>query len=702
MIDDGTVRSTCGLCYGGCGVLIHLKDGKVVKVEGDPDSPINKGQLCVKGSASLEYLYHPERLKYPLLRVGERGKGKWQQLTWDEALDTVANELIKAKDDYGAESVAMIHGAAKGLQDSYLSRFANAFGTPNLVMQGHVCHMPRLLASVVTCGFFPIPDHEYPPNCIVLWGLNSAENFPPIYERIRQALDRGTKLIVIDPRAIGLTQKADLWLRVRPGSDLALALGMINVIINENLFDKDFVDSWTVGFDKLKAHVQDYPPAKIEGLTWVDATTIREAARFYAISKPACIESGNSLDHNVNSFQTGRAISILRAITGNLGIPGGELQWSALSLVGRRSPELELWDKMPVAKWQTRVGAEYKLMPPFRYVLPQSVIKAILDEDPYPIRLVYVQGCNPLLTYSNTRETYRALNKLDFLAVADMFMTPTASLADIVLPVSGYLEYDSIVATPAYPVAQVQHKVAQIGECRSDYEILNGLAKRLRLEEYFWDNEEQYLDAILRPAGITFNELKRIGVISGTKQYRKHQLNGFETPSGKVELYSSQLKQWGLDPLPIYYELRETPYSAPELVKEYPLILTSWKSAPFRHSDGRQISTLRGSHPEPVISIHPETASKLRIKHGDWVHIETKRGRIKQKATLSTSIDPRVVGVDYAWWFPEKAASDLYGWAESNINILTDDRPPYSREIGSPNLRGILCKIYKCPEKEEK
>jgi anaerobic selenocysteine-containing dehydrogenase len=686
----------------GCGVLVHLENGKAIKIEGDPRSPINKGQLCLKGLASLEYLYHPDRLKYPLRRLGERGEGKWQQLSWDEALDIIASELIKVKDNYGAESVAMIHGAAKGLQDSYLARFANAFGTPNLAMQGHVCHMPRLFASLVTCGFLPIPDHEYPPNCIVVWGLNSAENFPPIYERIHQALDRGTKLIVIDPRAIGLTQKADLWLKVRPGSDLALALGMINVIINKGLYDKDFVNKWTVGFDKLKAHVQDYSPEKIEELTWVDATTIRKAARFYAISKPACIESGNSLDHNVNSFQTGRALSILMAITGNLGIPGGELGWSALSLVGRRSPELELWGEIPVAKWQRRVGAEYNLMPPFRYVLPQSVIKAILNEDPYPIHIAYIQGCNPLLTYSNAQEAHKALNKLDFLVVADMFMTPTASLADILLPVSSYLEYDSIVATPAYPVAQLQQRVAQIGKCRSDYEILNGLAKRLGLEKYFWDNEEQCLDAILKPAGITFKELKKIGVISGTKQYRKYEANGFETPSGKVELYSDQLEEWGLDPLPAYYELPETPYSDPELAKEYPLILTSWKSAPFRHSSGRQISTLRGSHPEPVASIHPEIANKLGIKPGDWVYIETKRGRIKQKATLATNIDSRVVGIDYAWWFPEQEAAELHGWAASNINILTDNKPPYNREIGSTNLRGIMCKIYKCTEKEEK
>lgn len=689
------VKSTCGLCYSGCGVLLHLTNGKVTKVEGDPDSPVNRGKLCAKGLASLEYLYHPNRLKHPLKRAGDRGQGKWQQISWDEALDVVADELIKTRDNYGAESVAFVQGAAKGLQDSYGERLANVCGTPNFSTTGHVCFAPRSFASKITCGFNPIPDYEYPPACLMVWGANMAETRIGEHEQTIQALGRGTRLIVIDPRQTDLATRAHIWLQLRPGSDLALALGMINVIINEHLFDTAFVDNWTVGFDELEAHVQDYSPERVEGITWLSAETIRQTARFYATNKPACIQWGNAIDHGVNSFQTARAILILRAITGNLGVPGGDSQWSSLGLPEWTSPELVLWDKMTADKWERRVGVDYKLVPLFHRVLPQSIVGAILRGDPYHIHTVFIQGANPLVTYSNVRQTYRALNKLDFLAVVDMFMTPTAALADIVLPVASYLEFDNIVAPPYYPIAQVQQKVAEVGECRSDYEIINELARKLGLGSYFWSDTESFLDAILKSAGLTFSEFRKVGVISGRKQYRSCEVNGFETPSGKVELYSSQLKEWGFDPLPIYHEPPETHYSDPELAKEYPLIFTSWKSEPYRHSEGKQIAALRGSHPEPIITIHPETAGKLEIKEGNWVYIETKRGRIKQKATLTASIDARVVGVDYAWWFPEKGVSSLYGWAESNVNILTDDKSPFNREIGSSNLRGVLCKVYK-------
>jgi anaerobic selenocysteine-containing dehydrogenase len=264
-----------------------------------------------------------------------------------------------------------------------------------------------------------------------------------------------------------------------------------------------------------------------------------------------------------------------------------------------------------------------------------------------------------------------------------------------VLPVATYLEYDGIVA-PAYsiPVALVQQKVSRVSECRSDYEILRDLAQRLGFGEYFWDTEEQCLDSLLAPSGISFNEFRKIGSLVGSKQYRSYR-NGLPTPSGKVELYSSQLKEWGFDPLPAYYEPPETPFGAPELTTEYPLVLTSGKRGCYRHSSGRQISSLRGSHPEPLTYIHPQTAEKMGIADRDWVYIETRRGKIKQRAILSSDMDPRVVDVDYAWWFPEDEPADLFGWAQSNINILTDDQPPFNRETGASNLRGILCNVYK-------
>lgn len=695
MITDGVVKSTCGICFNNCGVLIHMANGRITKIQGNPDSPINRGVLCEKGLTSLEYLYHPDRLKHPLKRAGRKGEGQWQRISWDESLGEIASKLMKAKDQYGAESVAFIDGSAKGLQDAVFRRFVNAFGSPNIISTDHICFVPRKSASVITYGFYAMPDYEYPPSCIVVWAANLAETRIGEYSEFNKAIKEGIKLVVIDPRRTALARKADLWLQPRPGSDLALALGFINVIFDENLYDVDFVESWIIGFDELKAHVQAYPPEKVAEITWVPAEEIREAARTYATNSPACIQLGNPIDHNVNSFQTARAISILRAITGNLGRPGGELEKSSLTSLDYFSPDITLQDMVTTERWQKRVGAEYDLVLTGTYALPQSVVKAMLEEEPYPIRAAYVQACNPLLTYSNAQRAYEAFERVPFLVVADMFMTPTASMADIVLPVTSYLEFDSIVAPPYYPAAQVQQRVAQVGECRSDFQILNELAKKVGLVEHFWESEQQFLDTLLEPLGLTFEEFRKVGVLTQSKEYRLYKKNGFPTPSGKVELYSNTLKEKGFDPLPTYCVIPETPDSDPDLAREYPFIFTSWKSSPYRHSGGRQITSLRGSYPDPVTIIHPKPAQGLGIEEGDWVYIETKRGRIKQKAHVSEEIAPRVVGIDYGWWFPEKGIINLYDWKESNINMLTDDEPPFSHEMGSSNLRGILCKVYK-------
>jgi len=624
--------------------------------------------------------------------VGVRGTGKWQQISWDEALDSTAKAFTRAKVAHGAQSVAMMHGAARGFRDSYLARLANVFGTPNVSWQGHVCAVPGMQASIITCGP-TIASEKSPPACIVVWGHNVAEaGSLSSYQRLLISKDSGAKLIVIDPRGIGLTHKADLWLRVRPGSDLALALGVINVIINKNLYSRAFVDNWTVGFDELKVHIQDYTPEKVAEITWIDAGIIEQVASLIAGDNPVRFMSGNGLDTNINSFQTHRAILILRAITGNIGVPSEKPESAPLPLMRRKSPELELWNKLPAWEWEQRVGAELKLLPSVRYVVPESIMRAVIEEKPYPIRVVYMHSCNSLLTHSNTQYTYKALNKLDFLAVSDMFMSPTAALADIVLPTSSFLEHDDII--PGNPI-RAQQKVAQIGECRSDYEILSGLARKLGLGEYFWDTEEQCLDAILQRTRVTFKQLKECGAIPGIQPAGKRTENGFETPSRKVEIYSSQLKRLGFDPLPVYYEPPETLYSNPELAKKYPLVVTSWKPRAYLHSQLRQIARLRHAHPDPIIYIHPETADSLGIKEGDWVYIETKRGKIKQKATFSNDLDTRVVVADYGWWLPEKGPAELYGWAESNINILTNNDPPYNREVGSTNLRGILCRVYK-------
>lgn len=703
MAETQVVKSVCGLCMGKCGVLVTLEDGRAVGIKGDPEGLQGQGRLCKIGLASLEYLYHPDRLKHPLKRIGDRGEGKWQQISWDEALSLMAETLNEVKQEYGPETVVMVHGSAKGPIDTHLVRLANVFGTPNVVCSDHVCHIPRMLAAEITFGFFPGAEYAHPPACIVVWGLGHKSHV--------QAHSKGAKLITIDPLETQIAKMSDLWLQVRPGSDLAMALAMINVIINEGLYDRDFVDKWTVGFDKLKTCVQDYPPERVAEITWVPADLIVRAARLYATNRPGLIEWGNALDHGLNSFQTGRALSILMAITGNLGVRGGEIETPdsgfrygdhklSNQVRGRWSHELELRDRISKEKRQNKkVDADLNMLSDFRYVLPRSVVKSILEGDPYRIRAMFVQASNPLSSWPNIKKVYRALKKLDFLAVSDMFMTPTAALADIVFPAASYLEYDGIMVREDGTLAVAHRKVAQIGECRSDHEIINGLAKRLGLGEYFWNSIEDFWDAVVEPVGLTFAEFKKKGWFSSAekqpKQYKRYEKNGFRTPSGKVELYSSQLEEWGFDPLPVYYEPPETTNSNPEVGEEYSLLCTTRKLAAYRHSGGRQIPSLRASHPDPVVIIHPGTASKLGIKDGDWVYIETKRGRIEQKASVSTGVAPRVIVADHAWWFPERGETELFGWADSNYNVLTNDEPPLNREVGSFDIRGFACKVYK-------
>jgi len=709
MASEGIIKSCCNICYRMCGVLVHLRGGRVIKVEGDPDCPVNRGELCIKGPAAVERLYHPDRLKYPLRRVGARGEGKWQRVQWDEALETIAGAMNSAKEGYGAESVAFSNGDPKGYE-AYMVRLCNVFGTPNICDTRHVCSVPRRIGSNITSGLNAetgtdyTPDLDYPPAYVLMWGANIAVTHNPNYVKLERALAQGTKFIVIDPRKTELASRADIWLQLRPKTDLALALGMLNVIVNEELFDKPFVDNWTVGFEKLREHVQSYSPQWAAEITWVPAASIVQAARAYATAKPACIEDGNAIDDDINSVQTSRAISILRAITGNLSVPGGEVDCAPLTVgtaryfaAEKQGTSFMMAEKMSEEQRKKRIGADGKLLPlPMsQFVPPQLMVKAILTEKPYPIKVLGIHANNPLITWSNGKETYQALMKLDFFYVADQFMTPTAELADVVLPTTTYLEVDDIAMRAPFVV--VRQKAAQIGEAWPDKKIINELAKKLGLSDYFWDDVNDALDIILKPMGITFDEFRKVGTIQAPKEYRKYEREGFKTPSGKVEIYSARLEEWGHEPLPVYHEPPETPYSAPELVKDYPLILTSWHQAPFRHSNNRQIASLRFIEPEPTVEIHPETARGLGIEDGNQVYIETKRGRVKQRAVLTEGIDPRVVGVSYAWWFPEQGVESLYGWQESNINILTASEP-YNPEIGSTNLRGILCQVYKVPE----
>jgi len=694
--EEQVIKSNCRGCHGGCGVVVHVKDGRITEIEGDPEFPTNHGAMCSRGLAFQQLVYHPDRVIYPLKRAGSKGEGKWQRISWDEALDTIVAKYKKIKEEYGAEAIVLGYGTGRNYE-SFLYRFANLLGTPNVLTAGHMCYGPRIATSGIICGRLPVSDFQSNPRCVMVWGNNVVITNADEYtgENLSRVLSEGAKLIVVDPRLTYLAGRADVWLQLRPGTDTALALGMANVIISEGLYDKEFVDQYVYGWDKFVERVNEYPLDRVEEITWVPADKIKEATHLYAQTKPACIQWGVAIEQSINCSDNIRILIALMAITGNLDVPGGNVFFvpSPIRAIG----EFALHRDLPPEQRAKRLGGSiYKLADRIAVITPKMVWDAILTGKPYPVKAVQLHGSNPIITRANANKVYRAISQVEFMVVADFFLTPTAELADIVLPAATWLEFDDIgdyLFRHGY--AFVRKGIVQVGECWSDHKIFSELGKKLGQEQHWQDDVEGDLDYILEPSGLTWKQFKEVGYLKGKMKYLKHEKGGFYTPTSKVELYSTIMEKWGYDPLPRYREIPESPVSKPETVKEYPYILTAGARSPvFFHSEHRMIPWLREIHPDPIVEIHPEVAEKHGIKDGDWVFIESLRGRIKQRAKLTTGIDPRVVAAQHGWWFPE-IKDPGHGWKESNINILTDNDPEgYDVAMGSTNLRVLLCKIY--------
>ena len=696
---EQVIRSNCRGCHGGCGVLVHLKDGRIIKLEGDPEVPSNRGTMCSKGLAYLQLVYHPDRLKYPLKRSGKKGEGKWQRISWDEALDTIVKKYKEIILKYGPEAIVIGQGTGRDYAET-LYRFANHLGTPNVITAGHMCYVSRLGATLITCGALPVCDYDSHPKCVMVWGNNVVWTHPDEYkaENLARVLAEGARLIVVDPRLTYLAGRADVWLQLRPGTDTALALGIANVIISEGLYDKEFIKKYTHGWDKFVERVQEYPLDKVEKITWVPAAKIKDAARLYAKTKPACIQWGVAIEQTINSTDNNRILTDLMAITGNLDAPGGNVFFKPPPV--RTLSQFGMHRELSAEQREKQLGGNtYKLAQRVALVTPKMVWDAILTGKPYPVKALQLHGSNPVLTRANAREVYKALKQVDFLVVADFFLTPTAELADVVLPAATWLELTYLGGYfLRHGYIFPRRKIVQIGECWQDQKMFNELGKKLGQKDWF-DEVEDAWDYILEPTGLTWEKAKEMPYIKGETEYRKYERKGFSTPTRKVELYSTIFEEWGYDPLPRYREIPESPVSKPEMTKEYPYILTTGARCPvFFHSEHRMIPWLREIYPDPIVEIHPQTAEKHGIKEGEWVFIESPRGRIKQRAKLTTGIDPRIVAAQHGWWFPEVKTPD-HGWDKSNINILTDNDPAgYDVAMGSTNLRVLLCKIYLAEE----
>jgi anaerobic selenocysteine-containing dehydrogenase len=673
--------------HGGCALLVGVEDNTIVEIKGDPDGFLNQGYICPKGVASPHRLTHPGRLRHPLKRKGPRGEGKWDTISWDEALGIISENLQTVKDRIGARGVAFCQGMPKGLEHFVLIRLANLFGSPNVVVIQDVCHAPREVSGLHTCGFYPVVDFHHQSRLMMLWGSNptSTNEEGQICSLMLDQIRRGIDVIVIDPRKTELAEKATYWLQIRPGTDHALALAFLNVIITEKRYDDEFVRNWTHGFEELSEYVQQYTPEKMSAVTWVEPDLIRKSARSYAQAHPSAIAWGNPIEQNRHTFDTARSLISLMAICGNLDVPGGNIH-------ANEPPILNLGkfvraDKLP-NKRKEMIHAHYGTIPKMMTVPPAYFRKAVLDEKPYAVQAAYIQCANPLLAYADSRQTYEAFNKLDFLAVSDIFMTPTAALADIVLPAATQFEFSDIGhygLGHGYILARPK-VVEPPSECWPDIKILNELGKSLSPPEYWFDNYEALPEMIVSPANLDYPQFAELGHLKGPDGFKKYESSGFNTPTGKVELSLSRAGKLKLPALPRFDGLPEAQDP------KYPLVLTSAKSRYYLHSSYRWIDKLREKQPDPRVLIHPQTAAEQDIGDNDEVIIETRFGKITQVARLTDTVDPRVVYAAYGWWFPEENIENLYGWQRSNFNMLTSTEN-LGQEFGTPNLKGINCRI---------
>ena len=668
----------CYMCTDHCPSRIHISNGKAIEINMvDTGSPL----VCPRWKAQLDFIYHRDRLKYPLKRTGERGVDSFKRISWDEALDTVADNLQRVKDRYGAESVAFWVAYTKEPRP-YFHRLTHAFGSPNYCTESSSCHTSAALATYLTYGTQHI-SFQSPAKCEVIWGSSVLNSIPKTWQALLEARKRGLKLIVIDPRRTRIASMADIHLQVRPGTDGALALGMMNIIINEKLYDKAFIEKWTVGFDDLQALVQKYTPAYVEKITWVPAAKTREASILYATQKPAQILTSNSTTHHANGVQNHRAIILLPAITGSVEVPSDNRYTSPAPAINDITLH-ELVENMPP-------GVGSKRFPMWTTLCREMQSNALVDQidsgNPYPIKGLFSAGLD-VQFFPNSNRMVENMKKLDFIAVTEYFRTPGAQLADIILPIASWLERHILIAGRGDEIRLIEPAIAPVGESWPEWKIYSALAKRLGFGGVFWDGDfEKCVNYILEPLGITYEYLKQHP--EGVKSHPPSESENYDekatfpSSSGKVEIASATLAEHGFEPLPVYKEPPESPVSRPDLAKSYPLVLTTGaRVLAYTHSQFRNISRLRKLVPDPLVDINPADASLRGIQSGDTVIISSPRGSANMKANVTDTILAGVVSTPHNW--P----------GEANINSLIDDKnlDPIS---GFPTFKSQLCQVSK-------
>jgi len=703
------IQTLCGICPSGCSVITLVKGGRLELVL--PNLNSARGMLCIRGAASKEIVYSPHRLLKPLKRVGPKGEESFEPVSWDEALDDIAKRLIKIREKYGAPAVAMYSGRGGYFEDGIKDVFAvecsgevssnllYPFGSANTASCSSLCYISHgYIALMTTLGLhLEQLKPDLSTNLIVIWGANPLASTPPsTYKRILDAKKRGVKMVAIDPRKSGAASLADLWVPLRPGTDGALALGILNILISEDMVDEEFAQKWCRGYEDLKNYVKGFEPEKVEQITWVPAPRIKELARFIGKVKPATFILSTGIEYSNCGVQTARAIYTICALTGNFDVRGG--------LVAKMPPAIKRNRVILEPPTQLKpIGADrYPVF--YKYSRCMQVMelpRAVLKEKPYPVKALIVHGASMLTSLPGTDLWRRVFEKLEFMVVIDRFLTSDCLYADYILPATTFFEIDSYKRGDNF--IQIRKRVIDpLGESRSDYSICYSIAERLGYS-HLYPREEELIDFALKGTGIDRATLESepFGVVveGVPMKYRKYELGllredgkpGFETPSGRFEIASTVLEEYGYDPLPVYIEPKEGPISTPELYKQYPLIFTSGARLPYffrsQHINTPQLLRLQ---PKPQVVMHPDDAASRGIEDSDEVYVSTARGRIKLWAKVTPDILKGVVEVNAGGG----GLTQPKEWREANVNLLTDpdNRDPIS---GFPVYKALLCQVEK-------
>jgi anaerobic selenocysteine-containing dehydrogenase len=707
----------CASCDIACQLRAEVQDGWVVRVKSHPN-PLLRDNICMKGIYAPKGFAHPDRVLHPLRRVGERGDGRWQRVSWDDAMGEIAERLQRVVALHGPEALAVSTSQWNTSTDSGTGRrFMNLLGSPNWISGVALCAGNTAAVNRMVYGWFPFPDLPS-TRCIVLFGHNPRRHsWTPVYNAIRKAQQNGAKLIVLDPRRSESAERADLWLPLRAGTDAAMCLGWLNVILRERLYDADFVRDWTVGFDELARRVEDYPVERVATITGCDPDAIVRAARIYASEGPSVIPWTPVTDQQRNSTSAIRLQASLRAVCGYVDVPGGELFQAFHPDVVPES-EIEAHHLLPAAQKAKQLGSDhhpvftYRGTEPLReptkrvwgheyanvvmgsYMAnPSATFRAMADGIPYPVKAFFVLGNNALLSYANMQLIQRAMLNQDLVVVHEHMLTPTAQLADFVLPGDSWLERPHLMDGYGWlnAVRTSERAVAPPGECRGVFDFWRDLAHRMGFGAHFpWRDVEELYTHRLQAFGKDWSEFLATHEIHvPAPAFRKYERTGFATPSGKVELHSSILQDLGFDALPYW---REAPPAPPG----YPLeLFMGVREDEYFQTGQRFIPELRARRPEPQVYVHPADARRHGLDDGTWVDVATPHGSVRLQTALRDDMPEGLLRVPHGWWKPEvnDPSTLSAAWLHADAQICPDDEEYLDREQGVPHFKGLPARL---------